>query len=188
MLSGPGAWMARAFADSGNHNRLVVIFLRGAVDGLNVLPPHGEAAYYEARPSIAVAQARVTDLDGHFGLHPALSSLTPLWRERSLAFVTACGSPDPNRSHFDAQDYMESGTPGVKSTPDGWMNRLLARDARPPSGHRRAEYRSGGAADPLGPDGGCEHADGARRGTAASRWIVRGSRSLSRVYTKALTR
>ena len=125
VLSGPGAWMARAFADGGNPNRLVVIFLRGAVDGLNVLPPHGEAAYYEARPSIAVAQARVTDLDGHFGLHPALSSLTPLWRERSLAFVAACGSPDPSRSHFDAQDYMESGTPGVKSTPDGWLNRLL---------------------------------------------------------------
>ncbi len=126
VLSGPGAWMTRAFADSENRNRLVVIFLRGAVDGLNVMPPHGEPAYYEARPTIAIAQGQVSDLDGHFGLHPALSSLTPLWSERSLAFVAACGSPDPSRSHFDAQDFMESGTPGVKSTPDGWMNRLLA--------------------------------------------------------------
>jgi uncharacterized protein (DUF1501 family) len=125
-LRGPGAWMTRAFAGTEDRNRLVVIFLRGAVDGLNVTPPHGEPSYYEARPTIAVAQSQVIDLDGRFGLHPALSPLTPLWRERSLAFVAACGSPDPSRSHFDAQDYMESGTPGVKSTTDGWMNRLLA--------------------------------------------------------------
>lgn len=126
VLNGLGAWMTRAYADTGDRRRLVVIFLRGAVDGLNVMPPHGEAAYYDARPTIAVAQSQVVDLDGLFGLHPALSSLTPLWRERTLAFVAACGSPDPSRSHFDAQDYMESGTPGIKSTPEGWMNRLLA--------------------------------------------------------------
>jgi uncharacterized protein (DUF1501 family) len=121
-----GGWMLRAFAETGNQARLIVIFLRGAVDGLNVVPPHGDAAYYQARPAIAVPQSAVLDLDGHFGLHPALASAVPLWRERSLAFVHACGSPDPSRSHFDAQDYMESGTPGIKSTPDGWLNRLLA--------------------------------------------------------------
>jgi uncharacterized protein (DUF1501 family) len=126
VVFGPGAWMTRAFADSGNQARLIVVFLRGAVDGLNVVPPHGEAAYYHARPAIAVTQPAVLDLDGHFGLHPALSSLMPLWHERSLAFVNACGSPDATRSHFDAQDYMESGTPGIKGTPDGWLNRLLA--------------------------------------------------------------
>ena len=126
VMFGPGAWMTRAFADTGNQARLIVVFLRGAVDGLNVVPPHGEAAYYQARPSIAVPQAAVLDLDGYFGLHPALSSLMPLWSERSLAFIDACGSPDATRSHFDAQDYMESGTPGTKSTPDGWLNRLLA--------------------------------------------------------------
>jgi uncharacterized protein (DUF1501 family) len=126
LMLGPGGWMTRAFADTGNQARLIVVFLRGAVDGLNVVPPHGDGSYFEMRPSIAVPQPAILDLDGHFGLHPALSSLMPLWRERSLAFVHACGSPDPTRSHFDAQDYMESGTPGVKSTTDGWLNRLLA--------------------------------------------------------------
>jgi uncharacterized protein (DUF1501 family) len=121
-----GGWMLKAFADAGNQSRLIVVFLRGAVDGLNVVPPHADAAYYQARPALAVPQGAVLDLDGHFGLHPALSSVMPLWRERSLVFVHACGSPDPTRSHFDAQDYMESGTPGIKSTPDGWLNRVLA--------------------------------------------------------------
>src|SRR5262249_24110133 len=68
----------------------------------------------------------VLDLDGFFGLHPALASMMPLWSDGTLAFVHACGSPDPTRSHFDAQDYMESGTPGIKSTRDGWLNRVLA--------------------------------------------------------------
>ena len=89
VMFGPGAWMTRAFADTGNQARLIVVFLRGAVDGLNVVPPHGEAAYYQARPGFAVPQAAVLDLDGHFGLHPALSSLMPLWSERSLAFIDA---------------------------------------------------------------------------------------------------
>jgi len=126
IVYGPGAWMAHALADTGSQARLIVVFLRGAVDGLNVVPPHGEEAYFQARPSIAVPQASILDLDGHFGLHPALAAVMPLWRERSLAFVHACGSPDPTRSHFDAQDYMESATPGIKRTPDGWLNRLLA--------------------------------------------------------------
>ena len=110
--------------------RLVVIFLRGAVDGLNVVIPYTDHNYYTMRPSIAIArpgQAKgALDLDGRFGLHPGLQSLMPAWKERSLAFVHASGSPDGSRSHFEAQAYMESGTPGVKITPDGWMNRLLA--------------------------------------------------------------
>jgi len=110
--------------------RLVVIFLRGAVDGLNVVVPYTEQNYYALRPSIAIPRpgqnAGALDLDGRFGLHPALQSLTPLWKERTLAFVHASGSPDGSRSHFEAQAYMETGTPGVKTTHDGWMNRVLA--------------------------------------------------------------
>ncbi|MDR3763030.1 MAG: DUF1501 domain-containing protein [Acidobacteriota bacterium] len=105
--------------------RLVVIFQRGAADGLNIVVPHGEAAYYSLRPTLAIPKKDVLDLDGMFGLHPALASLKPLWDEKRLAIVHAAGSPDPTRSHFDAQDYMESGTPGVKNTADGWLNRAL---------------------------------------------------------------
>jgi uncharacterized protein (DUF1501 family) len=123
-------WAARLSGTDAIHKRLIVVFLRGAVDGLSVVVPYNESAYYDARPSIAIPDSGgdggLTNLDGQFGLHPALTSLMPLWRERSLAFVHACGSPDTTRSHFDAQDYMESGTPGMKSTQDGWMNRLLA--------------------------------------------------------------
>jgi len=102
---------------------LVCIFQRGAVDGLSVVIPHGDAAYYSERPRIAVRSSDLVDLDGHFGLHPALAPLKPLWDNKSLALVPAVGSPDATRSHFDAQDYMESGTPGVKVTSDGWLNR-----------------------------------------------------------------
>ncbi len=120
---------AFAAAAGGGNKRLVVVLLRGAVDGLNVVVPHGETAYYDARPTIAVPRpgrdGGALDLDGHFGLHPALAALMPQWRDGTLAFVPASGSPDETRSHFDAQDYMESGTPGQKSTADGWMNRLL---------------------------------------------------------------
>ncbi|MGA2389549.1 MAG: DUF1501 domain-containing protein [Candidatus Sulfotelmatobacter sp.] len=105
--------------------RLVVIFQRGAADGLNIVVPHAEPQYYAMRPSINIPRQSVLDLDGFFGLHPSLASFQPLWRQRQLAIVHATGSPDPNRSHFDAQDFMESGTPGVKSTEDGWMNRAL---------------------------------------------------------------
>jgi uncharacterized protein (DUF1501 family) len=105
--------------------RLVVIFQRGAADGLNIVVPHAEAAYYSMRPSINIPRSSVVDLDGFFGLHPALAPLQPLWTQRHLAFVHASGSPDPTRSHFDAQDFMESGTPGVKVTADGWLNRAL---------------------------------------------------------------
>jgi uncharacterized protein (DUF1501 family) len=108
---------------------LVAIFQRGAVDGLSMVPPHGDPAYARARASIALAPPRrgdaatALDLDGFFALHPALAPLKPAWERKTLAIVHACGSPDTTRSHFDAQDYMESGTPGVKSTPDGWLGR-----------------------------------------------------------------
>src|SRR5262245_45711838 len=103
--------------------RLVVIFQRGAADGLNIVVPHAERAYYSMRPTINIPQREVLDLDGFFGLHPSLTALNPLWDQKHLALVHASGSPDTTRSHFDAQDYMESGTPGVKSTDDGWLNR-----------------------------------------------------------------
>jgi uncharacterized protein (DUF1501 family) len=113
-------------AETGSRpKRLVVIFQRGAADGLNIVVPHGEAAYYAMRPSINIPRKDVLDLDGFFGLHPSLAALQPLWKERHLAIVHAAGSPDPTRSHFDAQDFMESGTPGMKATNDGWLNRAL---------------------------------------------------------------
>lgn len=141
-------WYARTNAQTPNSNRLIVIFLRGGVDGLSVVVPYRETAYYEARPRIAIPQPNqpggVLDLDGRFGLHPALSDLMPLWHQKQLAFVHACGSPDSTRSHFDAQDYMESGTPGIKSTRDGWMNRLLAILA----GHNPVQAVNVGATTP----------------------------------------
>ena len=109
--------------------RLIAIFQRGAVDGLNVVVPFGEADYYRSRPSIAIPRPGGHDgalsLDGFFGFNPRLAPLKPLWDRRDLAIVHACGSPDSTRSHFDAQDYMETGTPGVKNTSDGWLNRYL---------------------------------------------------------------
>ena len=108
---------------------LVCLFQRGAVDGLNMIVPHGDPLYYRERPRIAVPRSDVIDLDGQFGLHPRLAPLKKWWDAGSLAAVHAVGSPDSTRSHFDAQDYMETGTPGVKSTPDGWGNRYC-RHAR----------------------------------------------------------
>jgi uncharacterized protein (DUF1501 family) len=105
---------------------VVTIFQRGAVDGLNMIVPHGERAYFAARPSIAVARSTVLDLDGFFGLHPSLAPLQPFWNDGALAVVHAAGSPDSTRSHFEAQDFMESGTPGVKTTRDGFLARALA--------------------------------------------------------------
>ena len=127
---GSHGWAARSATQNSKPKRLIVVFLRGAVDGLNVVIPYTDSAYYDARSLIAIAPPNekngALDLDGHFGLHPVLESIMPLWKQGSLAFVHACGSPDATRSHFDAQDYMETGTPGVKTTQDGWMNRLLA--------------------------------------------------------------
>ncbi|HYV11588.1 MAG TPA: DUF1501 domain-containing protein [Pyrinomonadaceae bacterium] len=109
----------------GKRKTLIAIFQRGAVDGLNVVVPFGESNYYELRPSIAIPKTEAINLDGFFGLHPSMSSFKPLWDSKRLAIIHASGSPDNTRSHFDAQDYMESATPGVKSTSDGWLNRYL---------------------------------------------------------------
>jgi uncharacterized protein (DUF1501 family) len=132
-------WLSRAvYAKDAPQRKkiLIAVFQRGAVDGLNVVAPHGESAYYALRPSIAIPRpdrtdAAAIDLDGHFGLHPSLKALKPLWDRRHLAIVEAVGSPDPTRSHFDAQDYMESGTPGLKATYDGWLNRALCPEQKP---------------------------------------------------------
>src|SRR5262245_1898819 len=121
---------AFAAGSARRSKRLIAIFQRGAVDGLSVVVPCGENDYYRARPTIAIARpksqdAAALDLDGFFGFNPRLAPLKPLWDRRDLAIVHACGSPDSTRSHFDAQDYMETGAPGVKSTEDGWLNRYL---------------------------------------------------------------
>jgi uncharacterized protein (DUF1501 family) len=129
IILGSHAWIAKASSAGNGHKRLVVVFLRGAVDGLNVVVPYNDGNYFENRPTIALphtGEGAVINLDGYFGLNPALASLLSAWKEGTLAFVHSCGSPDPSRSHFDAQDYIESGTPGIKTTPDGWMNRTLA--------------------------------------------------------------
>jgi len=125
---------AFAAGRSGRPKQLIAIFQRGAVDGLSVVVPFGESEYYRVRPTIAIprpngGEGAAVDLDGFFGFNPRLQPLKPFWHARQLAIVHACGSPDSTRSHFDAQDYMETATPGVKSTSDGWLNRYLqARD------------------------------------------------------------
>ena len=135
-------WLSRAVyaADGPSRRRkiLIAVFQRGAVDGLNMVVPHGEQRYYEMRPTIAIARpdggpGSAIDLDGMFGLHPSLAPLKPLYDAQHLAIVEAVGSPDPTRSHFDAQDYMEAGTPGRKATTDGWLNRALPKENGKPS-------------------------------------------------------
>jgi len=132
-LSAMPAFLQRAVAATPmpNKKQLVVLFQRGAADGLNIVVPFGESNYYRMRPTIAIPQPNrggtgtAIDLDGFFGLHPSLAPLEPLFHKNQLAIVHAAGSPDPTRSHFDAQDFMESGTPGLKATEDGWLNRAL---------------------------------------------------------------
>jgi uncharacterized protein (DUF1501 family) len=126
------SFLARTARASDGRRRkiLVAVFQRGAADGLNVVAPFGESRYYQARPTIAIPRPAsdnesLLDLDGFFGLHPRLAPLKPLYDARRLAVVHAVGSPDATRSHFDAQDYMETATPGMKSTTDGWLNRYL---------------------------------------------------------------
>jgi uncharacterized protein (DUF1501 family) len=144
-VTAPPRFLARAAGAAEARGKvLVAVFQRGAVDGLSMVPPHGDPAYHDARASIALQRPRrgdsatAVDLDGFFAAHPALAPLVPLWEAGTLAVVHACGSPDTSRSHFDAQDYMESGTPGVRSTPDGWLAR--AAGALPAS--RPTPFRS----------------------------------------------
>jgi len=133
-LSAMPAFLQRAVAATPmpNKKQLVVLFQRGAADGLNIVVPFAEPNYYRMRPTIAIPQPSrgaaaeaAIDLNGYFGLHPSLAPLEPLFHKNQLAIVHAAGSPDPTRSHFDAQDFMESGTPGVKATDDGWLDRAL---------------------------------------------------------------
>jgi len=146
VMAGAGSvpfWLGRAAAGTpGRRKTLVAIFQRGAADGLNIVAPFGEKRYYELRPSIGIpapgssnGPQPAIDLDGHFGLNPVLQPLKALWDRQLLAVVEATGSPDPTRSHFDGQDYMESGTPGMKR--DGWLNRAL-----PPAGPEPSPLRA----------------------------------------------
>ncbi|HEY1471879.1 MAG TPA: DUF1501 domain-containing protein [Candidatus Acidoferrum sp.] len=132
-LSTVPAFLQRAIASTPAEGKkqLVVLFQRGAADGLNIVVPFGEPNYYRMRPTIAIPQPKrggadaALDLDGFFGVHPSLAPLVPMFQKSQLAIVHAAGSPDPTRSHFDAQDYMESGTPGVKATETGWLDRAI---------------------------------------------------------------
>src|SRR5690349_24145985 len=124
---------AESLAGSGKDKPIIIaIFQRGAMDGISAVVPFGDPNYYNVRPNIAIPQPKggnletVIDLDGYFGLNPALAPFKPIYDAGHLAIVHAVGSPDNTRSHFDAQDYMESGTPGRKATADGWLNRALA--------------------------------------------------------------
>src|ERR1051326_2044661 len=159
-----GMELLRGAATHGNRRGkvLICLFQRGAADALNVVVPHGEAAYYRMRPSIAVPRpvsgnaATAIDLDGHFGLHPSLAPMKELWDRGLLAPVHAVGSPSNTRSHFDAQDYMESGTPDNKGTVDGWLNRYLAtrgtcEECAPSSAQQAGKARSSNGASQPSP-------------------------------------
>src|SRR5467141_1455903 len=142
LMTSTPTFLGRALAETidqvtgGRRKTLIAIFQRGAVDGLNVVVPYGEHSFYDLRPNIAIPKPdggaeSAINLDGYFGLHPSLQSFKPLWDSKRLAIVHASGSPDSTRSHFDAQAYMESATPGVKSTNDGWLNRYLQSKSDP---------------------------------------------------------
>lgn len=146
-LSAPSFLERVAFGNTltgGKRKTLIAIFQRGAVDGLNMVVPFGDSGYYSARSTIAIPKPAegkdegAINLDGFFGLHPSMTSFKPYWDSKQLAIIHACGSPDNTRSHFDAQDYMESGTPGVKSTKDGWLNRYLQNKQEPEQSAFRA--------------------------------------------------
>jgi uncharacterized protein (DUF1501 family) len=128
----PNAW-ARS-APAMKEGRLIVVFLRGAYDGLSATIPYNDADYYRERPTISLPRPDGSDqasikLDATFALHPALAPLLPFWRNGSLTFIPACGSPDPTRSHFEAQTHWELGMPGKSNGPQGWLN-ALADSAR----------------------------------------------------------
>ena len=128
-LALPGAWSQDSRQVDALPARLIVVFLRGAYDGLSALVPHGDANYYRLRPNIAIpvpdgSPQTTQDLDGKFGLHPALAAWLPLWKQGVLTAIPCAGSPSPTRSHFDAQHHWEVGVPGKSSGNTGWMNAL----------------------------------------------------------------
>jgi uncharacterized protein (DUF1501 family) len=179
-----------------NRRVLVAIFQRGAVDGLNVLVPYGEKVYYAARPSIAVpppdgslaGSAAALDLDGFFGLHPSLAPLLPYFQDGSAAFVHAVGSPDSTRSHFDAQDFMESGTPGVKSTADGFLSRAVASRSPktdPPSPLRAVALSPGLPRILAGSAGAVSMTNVAEFGIRAGQSSAAASESFESMYAEA---
>jgi uncharacterized protein (DUF1501 family) len=130
------SFLIRPALAAKDHPIIIAIFQRGAADGISMVVPFGDKDYYSVRSQIAIPQPsrgadeRAIDLDGFFGLHPSLNALKSIYDEGSLAIVNAVGSPSNTRSHFDAQDYMESGTPGRKGVPDGWLNRYMQVHAR----------------------------------------------------------
>ncbi|MBX9692175.1 MAG: hypothetical protein K2Z81_07320, partial [Cyanobacteria bacterium] len=122
------SWAYKSLKADPDSEKLIIVLLRGGVDGLNVVVPYGDNKYKQLRPTIGMSRSTgLLDLDGYWGLHPSLAALTPLWADKSLGFVHNCGSPDSTRSHFDAQDYMESGVPGRKAITTGWLNRLVSQ-------------------------------------------------------------
>jgi len=135
LLPGLHANLAFAEEESDDRDVLVVVFQRGGADGLSLVAPYAEGGlYYDRRPTLAVpepgSRGGGLDLDGRFAMHPALAPIYELYQSGHLAIVHAAGSPDETRSHFDAQQYMEFGTPGVKATRTGWLGRHLALTAR----------------------------------------------------------
>jgi len=125
----PSGFMRSAFAGEARKPTLVVIYLRGGMDALNVVIPYKDKRYYDLRPTLAIPQDQVVPLDGKFGLHPALKALKPFFDKKQFAPIVNVGSPHPTRSHFDAQDFMEYAAPGLRTIRDGWLNRYLAQTA-----------------------------------------------------------
>ncbi|TAH13211.1 MAG: DUF1501 domain-containing protein [Curvibacter sp.] len=151
----PGLW-AQTQQAGLTDARLVVVFLRGAYDGLSALVPHGDANYYRLRSNIAIPKPDGTDqsalrLDAMFGLHPAMASVLPLWQQGVLAALPCAGSPDPTRSHFDAQRHWEMGLPGQSGSADGWMNKLAVQhgETYPTRGSEKTVAIGVGEANPL---------------------------------------
>ena len=133
------SWMPRlAFSPQNTAPRgdtLVVIFLRGAADVLNMIVPHGEEAYYQQRPTLGIPRPddsgkkkgqRTIDLDSFFGFHPSMHSLLDVWQSKQLAIIHACGAPDESRSHFKAMELMERGVDDERGPASGWIGRHLA--------------------------------------------------------------
>lgn len=160
---------------------LVQVFLRGGCDGLNMVVPFGDPEYPSLRGAIAIPRGQLIDLDGHFGLNPALGALKPLWDEGRLAFTHAVGSYGLSRSHFDAQDWMETGTPGDKSTGTGWLDRAVAQVP----GSEVTQAVAFSAQLPrslLGPEPVLVASDLARFDLRARNWRDEASRALRAMY------